>query len=42
MQRAVLDGVAAEFSLREKTLAELETIAGEKFWYPRYLPFKTA
>lgn len=42
MARAVLDGVAAEFSLREKSLAQLETIASEKFWYPRYLPFKTA
>jgi malate dehydrogenase (oxaloacetate-decarboxylating) len=42
MQRAVLDGVAAEFSLRAKTLEELEGFARTRFWYPRYLPFKTA
>ncbi len=42
MHRAVQDGVAAEFSLREKNLAELEALARTRFWYPRYLPFKTA
>jgi malate dehydrogenase (oxaloacetate-decarboxylating) len=42
MQRAVLDGVAAEFSLRAKTLEELEALARTRFWYPKYLPFKTA
>ncbi|MEY4531853.1 MAG: hypothetical protein RLZZ156_2574, partial [Deinococcota bacterium] len=42
MQRAVQDGVAAEFSLYKKSLNELEEFAQTRFWYPRYLPFKTA
>ncbi len=42
MQRAVLDGVAAEFSLYKKDLVWLEEFARTRFWYPRYLPFKTA
>jgi malate dehydrogenase (oxaloacetate-decarboxylating) len=42
MRRAVLDGVAAEFSLREKSLSDLEEFARSRFWYPRYLPYKTA
>jgi malate dehydrogenase (oxaloacetate-decarboxylating) len=42
MQRAVQDGVAAEFSLYKKNLSELEEFAQTRFWYPRYLPFKTA
>jgi malate dehydrogenase (oxaloacetate-decarboxylating) len=42
MQRAVLEGVAAEFSLREKSLSDLEAFARSRFWYPRYLPYKTA
>ncbi len=42
MSRAVQDGVAAEFSLREKTLEQLEEFARTRFWYPKYLPYKTA
>ncbi|MFN3265221.1 MAG: NAD-dependent malic enzyme [Deinococcales bacterium] len=41
MQCAVHDGVAAEFSLYKKNLSELEQFAASRFWYPRYLPFKT-
>ena len=41
MRRAVLDGVAAEFSLRGKTLQELEAFVRTRFWFPKYLPFRT-
>jgi malate dehydrogenase (oxaloacetate-decarboxylating) len=41
MRRAVLDGVAAEFSLRGKTLQELEVFVRTRFWSPKYLPFRT-
>jgi malate dehydrogenase (oxaloacetate-decarboxylating) len=42
VQRAVLDGVAAEFSLHNKTLEQLELYTATRFWTPKYLPFKEA
>lgn len=40
MQQTILDGVAAEYRIRNLDLAALEAHARERFWYPKYLPFK--
>ncbi|WP_027483178.1 NAD-dependent malic enzyme [Deinococcus pimensis] len=40
--RAVRDGVAAEYRLRSMDETAVEAYARERFWTPRYLPFRKA
>jgi malate dehydrogenase (oxaloacetate-decarboxylating) len=40
MHRAIRDGVAAEYRVRNMNLEQLEAFARSRFWAPKYLPFK--
>ena len=40
MQKALEDGVAAEYHVRGMNLSELEAFAQKRFWHPKYLPFR--
>jgi malate dehydrogenase (oxaloacetate-decarboxylating) len=40
MQKALEDGVAAEYRIRGLDLAALEAFARTRFWHPKYLPFR--
>lgn len=40
MQKAIQEGVAAEYRIRSWDLDRLEAHARERFWYPRYLPYE--
>ena len=40
MKKALEDGVAAEYRVRGMDLAGLEAFAQNRFWHPKYLPFR--